>query len=179
MREFNTVKPIGSIYQNSFQLSSPRAKLESEDDRLVNILAYCLNQNHFHFIAEQTVDGGLSLFMSKLGSGYTQYFNHRYSRSGSLFQGKFKYIHIGSDAYLRHLSVYVNLNDRVHQLSSWRAKSSYSQYTNTKNGEKDYIVEHSDTILSHFDGAKAYGKYAMKTLREIKKRKEEYKRIGL
>ena len=80
------------------------------NDRLVNILCFCLMQNHFHLILEQLVDNGIPRFMQKLGTGYTNSFNLKYDRVGSLFQGKYKAIHINSNEYLLHLSAYVNLN---------------------------------------------------------------------
>jgi len=74
-----------------------------------------LNQNHYHFILEPLVDDGIQKFMHKLSTGYTNYFNEKYKRNGSLFQGKYKAVHINSDEYLLHLSVYVNLNYKVHR----------------------------------------------------------------
>src|SRR3989344_1455373 len=60
MVEFNIIDPIGSLYENSFlQLGGSTAK----SDRIVNVVAYCLNPNHFHFILEQVTDGGISEFM--------------------------------------------------------------------------------------------------------------------
>ena len=46
-----------------------------------------------------------------------------------LFQGVFKSSNINSDEYLKHLSVYINLNDRVHKLSGETTKySSWEEY---------------------------------------------------
>ena len=69
--------------------------------------------------------------MQRLGTGYTMYFNEKEKRSGSLFQGVFKSLHINTNEYLLHLSAYVNLNDRVHQLGSETSKlvkSSWREY---------------------------------------------------
>ena len=125
MKEFNTPDPIGSLYQNSFkvahQLRSSTPKLGADDnkeERLVEIIAYCLNPNHYHFVLRQVVERGITRFMQRLGTGYTNYFNHKYERTGALFQGRFKAIHIDSNEYLLHVSAYVNLNFRVHQLRS-------------------------------------------------------------
>lgn len=56
IEEFNTIKPIGSLYENSFlknKLGSRTTK-----SRLVNVVCYCLNPNHYHFILEQRSEGG-------------------------------------------------------------------------------------------------------------------------
>ncbi len=44
----------------------------------------------------------------------TMFFNNKYERSGSLFQGVFKAIHIDSNEYLLYLSAYVNGNNFIH-----------------------------------------------------------------
>ena len=48
MDEFNSVSPIGSIYENSFLNESVRLKRKSK--ALVEFVAYCINPNHYHFI---------------------------------------------------------------------------------------------------------------------------------
>ncbi len=65
--------------------------------------------NHFHLILRQKVENGITKFMRKLGTGYTNYFNTKYQRSGALFQGNFKAIDIQKDEYLMHLSRYIHL----------------------------------------------------------------------
>ena len=76
---------------------------------LVKIMADCLMPNHFHLLIEEISAGGISKFMHKLGTGYTNYFNQRYSRSGSLFQGTFKAAQVDNDNYLQYLLVYINV----------------------------------------------------------------------
>ena len=78
IEEFNSEDPIGSIYENSFI----KDKTKTKKKKLVNVICYCLNQNHYHFILEQLVDRGIERFMHKLGGGYTKYFNLKYQRTG-------------------------------------------------------------------------------------------------
>ena len=179
MEEFNTVEPIGSIFENSFrknQLGTPRSKSDAKDGengRLVKFVAYCLNPNHYHFLLEQLVDNGVSLFMQKLGGGYTKYYNEKYKRSGVLFQGKYKAIHVDSNEYLLHVSVYVNLNNRIHQLGTPRSKlevksrSSWKEYT----GESGNNRCDKGIILEQFKNNQAYEKFAMSSLDDILKRR--------
>lgn len=174
MIEFNTIAPIGSLYENSFlQLGSLTAKLK---ERLVNIIAYCLNPNHFHLILEQLVDGGISEFMKRLGGGYTGYFNKKHKRGGSLFQGVFKDIHIDSNEYLLHASAYVNLNDQVHQLGGEtpelvESMSSWGEYMNK---EIKGICE-KEIILGQFKDINEYKEFAFSSLESIIQKKEELK----
>ena len=55
-------------------------------DSLVEIGAYCLMPNHFHLLLREKKQGGISLFMQKIITAYTMYFNKKYERTGSLFK---------------------------------------------------------------------------------------------
>lgn len=79
-------------------------------DTLVDILAYCLMPNHFHLLICGKNDGSASLFMQKLLTAYTMYFNRKYKRTGALFEGTFKAKHADTDEYLKYLFAYIHLN---------------------------------------------------------------------
>lgn len=76
---------------------------------LVRIMADCLMPNHFHFLVEEIEDKGISRFMHKFGIGYTKYFNEKYERVGSLFQGPFKAVQVEKEIQLLYLLVYINV----------------------------------------------------------------------
>lgn len=79
-------------------------------DPLVYIGAYCLMPNHFHILLTPVVEGGVQIFMQKLSTGYSMYFNKRYERKGALFESRFKARHANSDEYLKYLFSYIHLN---------------------------------------------------------------------
>lgn len=176
MIEFNAVEPIGSLYERSFvknkqpsQLSRRTTKLSkfTQQQPLVEFIAYCLNPNHFHFILKQVVDGGISEFMKRL-AGYSRYFNEKYNRNGALFQGKFKSIHIHSDEYLLHLGAYVNLNDRIHTHkidgdTVVLVRSSWNEYM----GISVEQFCNKDIILGRYKNTKEYEKIALETIEGI------------
>ncbi len=129
LREFNRSDAIGSLYAKSFKdkrakqrenleakppIGGLASKFSSLDQPLVEINVYCLNPNHYHLMLKQLSEDGIRKFMQKIGTAYTMYFNKKYDRSGSLFQGPFKAIHIDSNEYLLHLSVYINRNYFIH-----------------------------------------------------------------
>lgn len=78
--------------------------------QLVDIGAYCLMPNHFHILFKERTENGISLFMQKLSTAYSMYFNKRNERTGGLFEGKFKAVHVDSDEYLKYLFAYIHLN---------------------------------------------------------------------
>lgn len=107
---FNSLEPVGDY-------ARAKNNMKAIENRLVQVHAYSLLPNHFHLILEQLVDGGISDFMKRVSGGYTSYFNEKNQRSGSLFQGRYKRIHIDTNEYLLYLFSYVNENHHVHDLS--------------------------------------------------------------
>jgi|SRR3989344_5372708 len=96
----------------------------------IKIFCYCLMPNHFHLLIQQMADKGISDFMRKVTDSYTRYFNTKYERVGSLFQGSFKAKLIENDEYLLQLSKYIHRNS--FPLVEWEGKvypySSYGYY---------------------------------------------------
>ena len=79
-------------------------------DTLVHVGAYCLMPNHFHLLLREKTEGGIPMFMKKLATAYSMYFNTKYKRTGGLFEGVFMAQHINRDEYLKYLYAYIHLN---------------------------------------------------------------------
>ena len=82
---------------------------EQQRKPLVRLMADCLMPNHYHLLVEQIEDRGISKFMQKFGTGYTNYFNRKHERVGSLFQGVFKAVLVETQEQLERLLVYINV----------------------------------------------------------------------
>lgn len=76
----------------------------------VKLLAYCLMPNHFHLLLQQVPKNGMTEFMRALSTSYVMYFNKKYERVGTLFQGIYKAAIVDTDTYLLHLTRYIHLN---------------------------------------------------------------------
>ena len=76
---------------------------------LVKILSFCLMPNHFHLLLKEIIDGGITKFMMKLGTGLTNFLNTKYHESGRVFQGPYKARTIKDDQYLQYLDVYIHV----------------------------------------------------------------------
>lgn len=168
MAEFNTTKPIGSLFELSFT-----EKKKKRSPKLVNIICYCLNPNHFHLILEQLKENGISEFMKRLSGGFTNYFNLKNRRDGALFQGKFKAAHIDSNEYLLHVSAYVNLNNLVHRIKGERFKSSWQEYLDASNR----VLCAKNIILKQFKNKNEYQDFAENSLSSILGRKDLLKEL--
>ena len=169
MQIFNSIKPIGSIFESNF----PTWRLNRQvATPLVEIIAYCLNLNHFHLILKQVAENGITEYMKRLSGGYTWYFNNKYKRNGSLFQGTFKSIHIDSDEYLLHLSVYVNLNNKLNGEIIPLSKSSWGEYV-----LNDICICNPKIILDRYTNKNDYSKFAKSSFENILMTKNQEKEL--
>jgi len=131
-----------------------------EDNLQISLLAYCIMENHFHFLIKQIKDNGVVKFMAKFTNSYTKYFNTKHKRVGPLFQGVFKAVHIDSDEQLIHLSRYIHLNPvvgyrvKIEDLSNYQW-SSFPSYM----GMLDIFQIDKQEIMSFFKNVQDYRKF--------------------
>ena len=161
MAVFNTTEPIGGVFLSR----KNKTHKKKVGKPLVEILCYCLNPNHFHLMLRQLVENGVSEFMRRLG-GYTKYFNEKYHRSGVLFQGPCKAKLVTSNEYLLYLSVYINLNNRIHRVGHGMSNSSWNEYVRDTSG-----LCNTKLILEQFRNSKEYEEFALDTLQSIIEKK--------
>ncbi|MCX6789153.1 MAG: transposase [Candidatus Gribaldobacteria bacterium] len=148
-----------------------------EQEKVVNNVSYNLIPNHFHFILQQLQDNGISNFMHKLGLSYTGCFNKNNDRSGALFQGTYKAVHIDNERYLLWLIGYVNGNIEIHGLgkasdypwSSYRAickELSSLQLSNLS------VLSGLDIIKSQFASIEQFEEFVKMVIEDSRKNKE-------
>lgn len=130
-------------------------KISSE--RLVSLSSFCLMPNHFHLQTHETQEGGTAKYMQRVLNAYSKYFNIKYKKSGHVFQGPYKAVHIENNTQLLHLSAYIHLNPR--DLPGWKNKeedypwSSYQDFTKN-NRWKNLLVK--EIIEEQFDEKNSY-----------------------
>jgi len=104
---------------------------ESAKQFNVAIHAYVLMSNHLHLLASPADNTGLGRMMQWVGRHYVPYFNHKYERSGTLWQGRYKTAVIDSERYFLTCSRYIELNPvragMVHNPAEY-AWSSYQHH---------------------------------------------------
>jgi len=137
---------------------------------LVKIHCFCLMPNHYHLLLSPLIDGGISLFMKRVNMGYAKYFNQKYQRQGTLFQGRFKSILITQEAHFIHLPYYIHLNPLDINFGEWRERCLTDCKKATKfldsyrwSSHLDYLsknnfpsVTQRDFLDSFFGGPKNY-----------------------
>jgi len=183
--EFNDEAPAVNFYYKRPLIQSYEAKprkIEQQKRKLlVEILAFVVMPNHFHLLLRQIKENGISNFMHKLGTGYTMYFNQKYERAGSLFQGTYKAVLVNQEAHFIHLPYYIHLNPLDLKFPEWRDReiknykqamkflenyrwSSFLDYIGKKNFPS---VTQREFLNEFFEGPENYKKDAMKWLKEM------------
>lgn len=140
---------------------------------LVKIHAFVLLPNHFHFILEPLVKDGISRLMHRLEMGYAKYFNKFYSRSGNLFQGAYKIVHVDNDAYFNYLPLYIHLNplDLSPTEINWKEKGIKDKKEAVK-----FLKGYPWSSLSSHLGIKNYPFVEKDLFRQIYERSEDWEK---
>lgn len=125
----------------------------------IELLSYCLMPNHFHLMIKQKGRRDMSEFLRCLLTNYSMYFNSRYKRIGTIFQGRYKAILVKDDNYLLHLSRYIHMNPKeliegrtLNRLLEYEW-SSYAEYL----GKRDTEWVKPKLILDYFEENRASG----------------------
>jgi putative transposase len=175
LREFNNHDSFVEIRElvgadDPFSGNPISGEISGERDKLVEIVAYCLNPNHYHLLLKEVREGGVAKFMQRVGIGYTNYFNKKNNRSGVLFQGKYKKVEVKSNEQLLYLSAYVNANHYIHKIDefdNWEYSSFFDYLGQRENGWCN-----TDPILKQFkSNRKDYKKFCLDTSSETLSRR--------
>jgi putative transposase len=76
----------------------------------VAIHAYVLMTNHVHLLVTPSKQGDVGRMMQALGRRYVAYFNGRYRRTGTLWEGRYKSCLVDSEEYVLRCYRYIELN---------------------------------------------------------------------
>lgn len=139
-----------SILQRHLDPSCTMLKADGMPYRKFNehldFLCYCLMGNHFHLLFYLNKDtDSISAFMQSVLTAYTMYFNKKYKRVGTLFQGVFKASLISNDSYLIHITRYIHLNPRTYETYLYSSLSNYL-------GKRSDVWINPNRILVMFEG---------------------------
>ena len=139
-----------------------RFLISASEKYQVDIHAWCFMSNHVHILATPKSEGAVSLMMQSLGRQYVQYFNHKYKRTGTLWEGRFKACLIDSDYYLLTCYRYIELNPVRAKMVSQPGEYRWSSYRVNTGIKKSDLMTHHEIYLqlgssdeARFDAYKA------------------------
>ena len=175
-RSLNLPFRLSKLLQLSRELKNEfLSSLSGDNNKTVEVVAFCLMPNHFHLLVKQILDGGISKYMRQSINSYAKFFNTKYKRVGSLFQDMFKAVRIESEEQLIHVSRYIHLNPLVSYMVNkdefllypWSSLPFYIDKSET-----NFVT--TDPILAHFKNRKEYVQFVFdqedygKKLEEVK-----------
>ncbi len=102
----NLFKRHLSVHEITDKYSKPYYHLRGQ----LELLCYCLMENHFHILLYQIEKGAMSRLMRGVMTSYSCYFNKKYDSSGPLFESRYKASMVANESYLMHISRYIHLN---------------------------------------------------------------------
>ncbi|MBU1564871.1 MAG: transposase [Proteobacteria bacterium] len=76
----------------------------------VDVHAWVMMSNHVHLLCTPRQEGAVSLMMQALGRNFVRYFNYKYQRSGTLWEGRYKSCLVQESRYLLEVYKYIELN---------------------------------------------------------------------
>jgi putative transposase len=134
----------------------------------IAVVAYCLMPNHYHFLLRQDDQISAGRLPQRVFNSYTKAFNKRYDRTGTLFEGPYKAIHVGQDRYLLHLCRYIHANPVKHGLVSDLEQWPYSNYLEWIGARNGKLVDRA-FVREHFPVAGSYRQFVLDYLSGLDK----------
>ena len=144
----------GNNRQQVFEDDSDRATLVGLLERVTDQrswigYAYCLMDNHIHFVAT-TPKADVHDGMRDLLSRYARHFNRRHGRSGHLFSERYRMVVIEDDAHLLATIRYVARNPTRAGLTSRPGEWPWSSYSDLSVGAPTAACVRSAAVLELF-----------------------------
>jgi putative transposase len=102
--------------------------------------AYVLMTNHVHLLITPASRDGIGRMMQSVGRRYVQYFNNRYGRTGTLWEGRYRATLIDTDQYLLTCYRYIELNPVRAGLVTHPAAYPWSSYAANALGDDDSLL---------------------------------------
>ena len=139
--------------------------------------AWVFMPNHIHLLMTPKNENSISKTMQSVGCRYVQYFNARYQRTGTLWEGRYKATLVDAENYLLTCYRYIELNPVRSNLVSRPEEYVWSSYHSNAQGCRDYLTSPHNNYLAlgetHESRQKVYRtlfskKIDEKTLEEVR-----------
>jgi putative transposase len=106
----------------------------------VAVHAYVLMSNHVHLLATPATNDALPKAMHAANLVYARYFNDKYARTGTIWEGRYKAAIVDSDAYLLLCMRYIELNPVRAEMVEGPAEYPWSSFSANACGGRDPLV---------------------------------------
>ena len=103
--------------------------------------AYVLMTNHVHLLLSPDDAHGASVLMRRLGQRYVQYFNRRHTRTGTLWEGRFRSCLVLDEPYLLACQRYIELNPVRARMVKKPEHYPWSSYQTNALGQDSLLIK--------------------------------------
>lgn len=116
--------------------------------------AYCLMTNHVHLLVTPQDERACRTLMRELGRRYVPYFNHRYGRTGTLWEGRYRSCLVESREYVLACHRYIERNPVRAGMVARPFDYPWSSFrANSGQAEDSSLSEHPEYTALAFDAA--------------------------
>jgi putative transposase len=113
----------------------------------VRLHAYVLMTNHVHLLATGRDPWSIAKAIQGIGRQYVWYFNARYARSGTLWEGRYRATLVDADRYLLACHRYIDMNPVRAGLVAHPAEYPWSSYRHYALAIDDELVTPHPTVI--------------------------------
>jgi putative transposase len=113
---------------------------EASDRTGCAIHAYVLMTNHVHLLVTPDCEKGPARMMQSVGRRYVRYFNDRYARTGTLWEGRYRSAVVDSQHYFLACSRYIELNPARAGIVAQPAEYPWSSFRCSAHGRADALI---------------------------------------
>lgn len=117
------------------------------------IHAYVLMTNHVHLLLTPRDSRGPARMMQAVGRTYVRYFNERYERTGTLWEGRYRSTIVDSEGYLLACARYIELNPVRARMVEDPSQYYWSSHRHNAYGQPDPLVTQHAVIQALDNGS--------------------------
>lgn len=103
--------------------------------------------NHVHLLITTEWPENISLFMQFIGRRYVPFINHKYGRSGSAWEGRYKASLVQQERYFLMVMRYIELNPVRALMVALPAQYPWSSFVHNAGLRKISFINHHSTYL--------------------------------
>ena len=136
---FDTPEDIKFYIKNMYELSK---------EYKIEIIAYCIMNNHTHMLVKVEKIEELSSFMLRLNTKYARFYNKKYNRVGYVFRNRYKSEGIYDKKHLHNCVKYIYDNPVKAGICNHPKEYKWSNYkpTKTQKDENYIFIDEEETI---------------------------------
>lgn len=118
-----------------------------KNDYNINIIAYCVMNNHVHILINTENINNLTKYMHKVNTSYGIYFNKNRNRVGYVYRDRFKTQVINNEKHLNNCIIYIHNNPVKANICKYANEYRFSSY-------KSFLYKKNENLMIKIFGDK-------------------------